>query len=89
MQTRYERIFLKDIRRLRDKAVVKKLKEILIEFEHTKTIKMHNLKKFKGFDVYYRLRIGDYRLGLRCENDEVVMIRFVHRKDIYRSFPQL
>ena len=36
---------------------------------------------------YYRARIGDHRLGIALEGDVVVLVRFLHRRDIYRLFP--
>lgn len=34
-----------------------------------------------------RLRIGDYRLGMIVEGEVVEIVRFLHRRDIYRYFP--
>ncbi|GIK72728.1 MAG: hypothetical protein BroJett021_17160 [Chloroflexota bacterium] len=39
------------------------------------------------FERYYRIRVGDYRLGLALEGDTVILVRFLHRKEIYRYFP--
>ena len=33
------------------------------------------------------MRIGDYRLGAALEGDALVLVRFLHRRDIYRFFP--
>jgi mRNA interferase RelE/StbE len=45
------------------------------------------IKKLKGFDHEYRLRVGDYRV--RYEIDDKALIVLIlyckHRKDIYRS----
>lgn len=41
--------------------------------------------KAKG--SYYRIRIGNYRLGLKQEQDTLTLLRFMHRKDIYTYFP--
>ena len=46
-----------------------------------------NLKKLRGGGNYYRIRVGDYRIGLIVEGDAVTFVRFLHRKDIYRYFP--
>ena len=48
---------------------------------------LKHIKKIEGYDCYYRLRIGDYRLGLKVMGDTVELIRFLHRRDIYRRFP--
>ncbi|NPA92437.1 MAG: type II toxin-antitoxin system RelE/ParE family toxin, partial [Chloroflexi bacterium] len=39
------------------------------------------------YTSFYRIRLGDYRLGLEIEGDTVVFVRFLHRRDIYRYFP--
>ncbi len=47
------------------------------------------VQKLKGHSNYYRVRVGNYRIGLYIDlTDEVVEFRRVlHRKDIYRRFP--
>jgi mRNA interferase RelE/StbE len=48
-----------------------------------------NTKKIQGYGSFYRIRIGDYRLGMEeVSSKEIVLIRFLHRKDIYRYFPE-
>ncbi len=42
----------------------------------------------EGFKTFYRIRLGDYRVGVELEAD--LMVRFIiiaHRKEIYRFFP--
>ena len=46
-----------------------------------------NVKPMQGWSSYYRIHIGEYRLGLKLEGDVVVVLRFLHRRDIYRRFP--
>ncbi len=46
-----------------------------------------NIKKLRGFKTAYRIRIGDYRIGIFVEGDVVQFARIVHRKDIYKVFP--
>lgn len=33
----------------------------------------------------WRIRIGDYRIRCDIEGDKVVLLRILHRKDIYRK----
>lgn len=40
-----------------------------------------------GEDRYYRIRMGDYRLGIIVEGEVVTFVRFLHRRDIYGYFP--
>ena len=41
----------------------------------------------KGYDTFYRIRLGDYRMGIDVLDNEVIIARLLHRKDIYRYFP--
>ena len=42
----------------------------------------------EGFTDFYRIRIGDYRVGIELENDNsVTFLKLKHRKDIYKYFP--
>ena len=43
--------------------------------------------KLSGYTDYYRIRIGEYRIGLKYSNKTITLVRFLHRKDIYKFFP--
>jgi len=45
------------------------------------------VKKMQGYDTFYRLRLGDYRIGIEVVDDRVIFVRILPRKDIYRYFP--
>jgi mRNA interferase RelE/StbE len=45
------------------------------------------VKKMQGYDTFYRVRLGDYRFGIEVVDDQVIFVRFLHRKDVYRYFP--
>jgi mRNA interferase RelE/StbE len=49
--------------------------------------KIIHLKKLTGPRNFYRIRIGDYRIGLVLEKEVVEFVRFLPRKDLYRLFP--
>ena len=49
---------------------------------------MNDVRKIQGYDEYYRIRIGDYRLGIKVKEDSIEMLRCLHRKDIYKDFPK-
>ena len=88
MHINYERSFLKDIKELKNKQIVTKLKAIIQQFESDENLsEFGNIKKLKGHKTYYRIKISDYRLGFSYENNSADLIRFLHRKDIYKLFP--
>jgi mRNA interferase RelE/StbE len=63
------------------------LLEVIAQVEASKHLsELEHLKKLRGAENYYRIRIGDFRLGLKFENNVVIVIRFMDRKDIYRYF---
>ncbi len=39
----------------------------------------------EGLQGMYRRRVGDYRIVYEVAGDEVIIIAFSHRKDIYRD----
>ena len=47
-----------------------------------------NIKKMQGFQSFYRVRLGDYRIGFELlEDNTIYLILVAHRKDIYKYFP--
>jgi mRNA interferase RelE/StbE len=80
--------FARDLNRIRDKNLLRRVREAIEDVEHAQSINdLPNLKKLKSNKNYYRLRIGDYRIGLAVEDDALVFVRVLNRKEIYRYFP--
>lgn len=46
-------------------------------------------QKLSGYQTFYKIRVGDYRIGLQINSDEhlVEFLRVLHRREIYRKFP--
>ena len=44
------------------------------------------VKKLKGFDNEYRIRIGDYRVRYEIDDQNltVIVLHCLHRKDVYK-----
>jgi mRNA interferase RelE/StbE len=89
MRTDFRKSFARDLqRRKNDSTFLNRVKEAIEGIEQAQTTsEIANLKKLKGESDYYRIRLGSYRIGIRIEDDLVVFIRALHRKDIYRYFP--
>jgi mRNA interferase RelE/StbE len=80
--------FARDLKGVRDKALLGRVQEIIEAAEKADSLsEMPNLKKLKGSGYYFRLRVGDYRVGLALEDDCLIFVRFLNRKDIYKYFP--
>jgi mRNA interferase RelE/StbE len=80
--------FIKDLKGLKDKSLFQRVKEIIETVEQADSLaETPNLKKLRGGGNYFRLRVGDYRLGIALKEDTVIFIRLLNRKDIYKYFP--
>lgn len=67
MRTEFKNSFLKDIRAIKDKKLLSRLKQFIVAVETADNpLDIPNLKKIKGQknSFYYRSRIGNYRVGL-------------------------
>jgi len=45
------------------------------------------VKMLTGCEDAFRIRSGDYRIGVFITEESVEFARVVHRKDIYKVFP--
>ena len=88
MKVEFKRSFVRDLERINDKGFKQRVKEVIQRVEKAQTLReVENIQKLRGGERYYRIRIGDYRLGLAWENDTVIFVRLLHRKNLYRYFP--
>ncbi len=88
MKVEFRASFAKDLRNLKDKALLARLKEAIERVERAAALQdLPSLKKVQGTVDCYRLRIGEYRLGLLVEGDTVIFVRCLNRKEIYLYFP--
>jgi mRNA interferase RelE/StbE len=89
MKVEFDHSFLKSLRKLKDVQLREKVEQLILSLERTDSLsKISSVQKIVGFKSYYRVRIGDYRLGLeKLSTDSVRLIVIAHRKDIYDLFP--
>jgi mRNA interferase RelE/StbE len=89
VKTEFRESFVRDLKRLKVKTVFGQVKAAIEQVEQAATLQeVSRLKRLTGSGGnYYRIRIGDYRLGLVVENDMAIFVRCLSRKEIYRFFP--
>lgn len=88
MQVFFNKKFLKDLADIPAKTRTKVEDLVFKEIPaYNSTSELQNLEKLKGYIHYYRIRIGDYRIGLKIINNELSFERILHRKEIYKIFP--
>ena len=88
MRIAFRRSFEKDLKSLKDASLLRRVKELIeaVEAAHSLS-EITGLKKLRGSGNYYRLRIGDFRVGMAIKGEKFTFVRFIHRKDIYKFFP--
>ena len=64
----------------------------LIVFDKLETenpFELGYLNKMKGHKDKYKIRVGDYRIGLTIDkaNQSIICQRVAHRREIYQIFP--
>lgn len=89
IKTQYLPKFLKDLKALQSAPSFEAIKALVFdEIPNLPSFEgIINLKKLKGEDNAYRIRVGDYRVGFFWDGETIKFARVLHRKDIYRHFP--
>jgi len=85
----YKKIFLKDLAALpkRYRSRIERL--VFDEIPASGNIfSDFDVGKMNGYEQYYRIRIGQYRIGCKITDDNtIIFYRVKSREEIYRSFP--
>ena len=89
MEILYGKRFSKDLDTIHYDAKVKKtLLELIERIRAADSLgDLKDVRKIEGYQGYFRLKVGNYRLGIKAEKNRIELIRFLHRRDIYRRFP--
>jgi len=90
MNTDAKGSFLHSIKKITDPVIKMAVDDAITSVEDAKSIKeIPNLKKLKGNKkgIFYRIKTGYYRIGVTIENDTVIFVICLPRKDIYKVFP--
>jgi mRNA interferase RelE/StbE len=88
MKVEFKRSFEKDLTKLRDRALLGKVKSAIEAIEVADSLDdVANIKKLKGEEGYFRIRLGDYRIGLLLQGENICLVRILHRREFYRYFP--
>lgn len=63
--------------------------KIIIHIEMASSVsELSVIQKLRGSRNCYKIRVGDYGMGVVLRNDELTFVRLLHRKEIYRYFPK-
>ena len=89
MQVEYRQLFLKDLKKLKKQPVYQRVFNLAFEIlPNAKDLQqVSNVKVLKGSPNRYRIRIGNYRVGIEVSEEKIEMMRVLHRREFYRYFP--
>ena len=88
MKVAFHRKFAKDLTKIASSDARDRIKRVILNLEEAESlVSFPQIKALKGADGYLRIRLGDYRIGLRREGDGILLLRVLHRSEIYRHFP--
>jgi mRNA interferase RelE/StbE len=88
VKVEFRKRFAKDLGKIRDQGLLDIIKAGIEEIENAENLlDVSNIKKLKADGEYYRLRVGDYRIGLIEDEGIISIIRVLHRREMYRYFP--
>ncbi len=88
MEIRYRTSFGRDLRRERNSDLRRRVEGIVEQLQRAPSVaSVPGVVSMRGYANHYRIRVGDYRLGIVVDGDTAILVRFLHRRDIYRHFP--
>ena len=88
MEVRSDASFDRDLKQIRDDDLRLRVERAIESAESASTVpEIPGIRRLKATGSFYRIRIGDYRIGVEVEGEVVILVRFGHRREVYRSFP--
>ncbi len=85
----YKKTFLKELAKLPSTIRLDLEKIVFDELICENPFELGYLEKLHGYKDKYKIRKGNYRIGLTVisNSNTIILNRVAHRKDIYRIFP--
>lgn len=88
MKATFRKSFERDLKRVREHTLRQRIRKAIEQIEAAETSQdLPNFEPLSGARGFGRIRVGDYRLGVVLEGDTIDLVRFLHRREIYRFFP--
>jgi mRNA interferase RelE/StbE len=79
VKVEFRQSFAKDLKGVKEKGLLRRVQEIIEAIEKVNSLaELSNLKKLKGGGNYFRVKVGDYRVGIALKNDTIIFVRFLN-----------
>lgn len=85
----FKKIFLKELAKLPKEVRYRVEEKVLTNEVINNPFKTFPLEKMSGYKDKYKIRFGNYRVGITLDNKfkKIIFCRIAHRKEIYEIFP--
>ena len=88
MEIRFRPRFNRELARIRNPNLRRRVGRAIEDVKTSATVsEIPGIRRLSASGNFYRIRVGHYRIGVEVEDDVVILARFGHRREFYRSFP--
>jgi mRNA interferase RelE/StbE len=88
MKTDFKTPFLRQVKNITNARIQEHIARAVESVEEASQKKdIPQLKKLTGYKDCYRIRVGNYRIGVTFDGDVVIFHACLPRKDFYKYFP--
>lgn len=89
MEIKFREKFEKDLDSITNQSILDSIIKVIENVEKAqKPQDILNIKKMKGDKTAFRIRIGNYRIGIYITKDVIEFTRVLPRDNIYLYFPK-
>lgn len=90
MTVEFDKSFDKWLSKINNKPLLDRIEKVILQMESAESIQqIRNVRKLVGFETYYRVKLGNHRIGFeRINKSTIRLIIIADRKDIYKNFPK-
>ena len=88
MEVEIKKKFLKELSKLPNEyanTIEEFVFDILPTYDNLS--KIGKVEKMTGYKNYFKIRFGDYRVGIKKEINIIIIETVKHRREIYKYFP--
>jgi len=88
MKIEYKKKFLKELYKLPNEysqTIEEFVFDIFPTYDNLSEI--GKVEKMTGYKNYFKIRFGDYRVGIKKEDNTIIIETVKHRREIYKYFP--
>jgi mRNA interferase RelE/StbE len=88
MRVKYNKKFLKELSKLPNKYAKNIEDFVFDELPNYENIELiGKVEKMRGYQGYYKVRFGNYRVGIKKIGNEIIIATVQKRGAIYKFFP--